>query len=114
MIRLIVLCMAMTTEVQANQLTRRALNVVSRHIANTRLPANLNTEEVQQYYEEGKIVKLYDLEIYNLLTEAGLSAKSVDYIEAILQANGWVTFEVDSIVYAYPDTRLNPLTVYLP
>ena len=85
-----------------SSLTKRAMTIVTRHIAHTYLPTEYTKEEMQRFYEEGKVVKLYDLVIYELLVEAGLPAKSVDYTEAILQADGWVTVDVESIVYAYP------------
>lgn len=87
---------------QAKPLTKRAMDVISRHIAKVQIDPNHTKEEMEAYYREGKVIKLYDLVIYELLIEAGLQSKTIDYTEAILQVNGWVTVEIDSIVYAYP------------
>ena len=83
-------------------LARRALSGVISHINNVPAVPHYTKEQMQKFYREDKVVKIYDLQIYSYLSKAGLTARPVDYIQAVLHTQGWVTIDIDSIVYAYP------------
>ena len=83
-------------------LNYRAKQVIVDQLGRVPPAHNYTKEQLKQFYADGKIVKLYDLDVYMYLTQAGITAKPVDYMHAVLHAHGWATIDADTIVYAYP------------
>ena len=101
---IIVTILLSVTASAKSPLTQRAFNTVANQLTRIPAPRDYTIEEMQRFYAEGKVVKLYDFgnEIYFHLRQAGVTAKAGDYMQAVLHLEGWVTIDFDSIVYAYP------------